>query len=63
MGVIKDVDSNYKKHLAKSRKQKQYIKDNFTLDRMTEIFTKQMEAHLPSFEPELPTLESLETYE
>ena len=63
MGVIKDVESNYKKHLVKSRKQKQYIKDNFTLDKMTELFTKQMEAHLPNFEPELPKLEELQTYE
>jgi len=63
MGVIKDVESNYKKHLVKSRKQKQYIKDNFTLDRMTELFAKQIEKHVPSFEVKLPTLESLETYE
>jgi glycosyltransferase involved in cell wall biosynthesis len=63
MGVIKDVESNYKKHLVKSRKQKQYIKDNFTLDKMTELFTKQIETHVPSFEIELPKLEELQTYE
>ena len=63
MGVIKDVESNYKKHLAKSRKQKQYIKDNFTLDKMTELFTKQVENNVPSFEPKVPKLESLQTYE
>ena len=63
MGIIKDVDSNYKKHLAKSRKQKQYIKDNFTLDKMSELFTKQIEDNVPSFKIELPKLESLETYE
>ena len=63
MGVIKDVESNYKKHLVKSRKQKQYIKDNFTLDNMTELFTKQIETHVPSFEIELPKLEELQTYE
>lgn len=63
MGVIKDVESNYKKHLAKSRKQKQYIKDNFTLDKMTELFTKQVEDNVPSFDIELPKLESLQTYE
>ena len=62
MGVIKDVDSNYKKHLAKSRKQKQYVKDNFTLTKMTELFTKQLEDNVPSFEIELPKLEELETY-
>ena len=63
IGIIKDVDSNYKKHLAKSRKQKQYIKDNFTLDKMSELFTKQIEDNVPSFKIELPKLESLETYE
>ena len=61
-GLLKDVNSNYKKHLAKSRKQKQYLKDNFTLDKMTELFTKQMEDNVPSFKIELPKLESLETY-
>jgi glycosyltransferase involved in cell wall biosynthesis len=59
MGVIKDVESNYKKHLAKSRKQKQYIKDNFTLDKMTELFTKQVEDNVPSFEIKIPTLEEI----
>ena len=59
MGVIKDVESNYKKHLVKSRKQKQYIKDNFTLDKMTELFTKQVEDNVPSFEVKIPTLEEL----
>jgi len=63
IGVIKDVESNYKNHLAKSRKQKQYIKDNFTLDKMTELFTKQVEDNVPSFEPKLPKLEALQTYE
>jgi len=63
MGVIKDVESNYKKHLAKSRKQKQYIKDNFTLDEMTKLFTKQVENNVPSFEPKVPKLEALQTYE
>ena len=62
-GLIKDVNSDYKKHLVKSRKQKQYLKNNFTLDKMTELFTKQLEDNVPSFEIELPKLESLETYE
>ena len=59
MGIIKDVESNYKKHLVKSRKQKQYIKDNFTLDKMTELFTKQVENNVPSFEIKIPTLEEI----
>jgi len=63
MGVLKDVESNYKKHLAKSRKQKQYIKDNFTLNKMTELFTKQVEDNVPRFKTEIPKLEALQTYE
>ena len=59
IGVMKDVESNYKKHLVKSRKQKQYIKDNFTLDKMTELFTKQVEDNVPSFEIKIPTLEEI----
>jgi glycosyltransferase involved in cell wall biosynthesis len=67
-GVIRDLDSNYKKYLSKSRKQKQHIKDNFTLDRMTDLFTKQVEANVPSAESfapkfDIPTLEELQTYE
>jgi len=59
IGVLKDVEGNYKKHLAKSRKQKQYIKDNFTLNKMTELFTKQVEDNVPSFELKIPTLEEI----
>tara|TARA_B100000902_G_scaffold396418_1_gene457352 strand:- start:2186 stop:3478 length:1293 start_codon:yes stop_codon:yes gene_type:complete len=40
--LIKDVYANYKKHHAKTRKQTQYIKDNFTLEKMTERFTEIM---------------------
>jgi hypothetical protein len=61
IGIIKDVESNYKKHLVKSRKQKQYIKDNFTLDRMTGLLIELVENNVP--EVKIPTLESLETYE
>jgi len=65
MGIIKDVEGNYKKHLAKSRKQKQYIKDNFTLDKMTKLFTSQIEKYLPAFNNEfqIPNLEEIQTYE
>ena len=61
--VIKDVDSNYKKHLAKSRKQKQHLKDNFTMDKMTEKLSTIVENNIPSFKIEIPKLESLETYD
>jgi|21_taG_2_1085346.scaffolds.fasta_scaffold02503_5 hypothetical protein len=63
MGLIKDVDSNYKKHLVKSRKQKQYIKDNFTMDKMTERLATIVEDNIPSFKIETPKLEDLQTYE
>ena len=38
--VLKDLEKNYKKYLENSRKQPKYIKDNFSLDKMTEKFTK-----------------------
>lgn len=38
--VIQDVTKNYKTYLTKSRKQPQYVKDNFSLKRMSEIFCK-----------------------
>jgi len=36
--VLQDVKKNYKTYLSKSRKQTQYVKDNFSLERMSEIF-------------------------
>jgi len=36
--MMQDVVKNYKIHLKKSRKQTQYVKDNFSLERMAEIF-------------------------
>ena len=33
---MKDVYKHYKKYLEKSRKQTQYLKDNWTFDKMTE---------------------------
>jgi len=36
--ILQDVKKNYKIYLAKSRKQTQYVKDNFSLERMSEIF-------------------------
>ena len=38
--VLKDLEKNYKKYLENSRKQPKYIKDNFSLDKMTEKFTE-----------------------
>ena len=39
-GVLQDVKDNYKKYLEKSRKQPQYIKDNFNLAKMGEMLCK-----------------------
>ena len=41
--VIKDVYKNYKQYHEKSRKQTQYIKDNFTIEKMTEKFSEILE--------------------
>ena len=38
--VINDVIQNYKQYLSKSRKQTQYVKDNFSLKAMSKIFCK-----------------------
>ena len=62
-GLLKDMEKNYKNYLSKSRKQTQYIKDNFTLDQMTDLFSNQLEKYLPSFNLEIPTLEEIQTYE
>jgi len=62
-GLLKDMEKNYKNYLKKSRKQTQYIKDNFTLDGMTNLFSNQLEKYLPSFDIELPKLEEVQSYE
>jgi len=38
--VLQDVIDNYKKYLKVSRKQTQYIKDNFSRDKMSKIFVE-----------------------
>tara|TARA_R110001592_G_scaffold10504_7_gene54380 strand:- start:7808 stop:9139 length:1332 start_codon:yes stop_codon:yes gene_type:complete len=38
--VLQDVTKNYKTYLTKSRKQTQYVKDNFSLDLMADKFCK-----------------------
>ena len=62
-GVLKDIKKNYKKYFEKSRKQTQYMKDNFTLSKMTEKFDDILKKHLPDNEIKLPELEELKTYE
>ena len=58
-GLLKDMEKNYKNYHKKSRKQTQYIKDNFTLDQMTNLFSKQLEKYVPSFEIKIPKLEEI----
>ena len=58
-GLIKDVEKNYKKYLQKSRKQTQYIKNNFTLDQMKNVFEKQLDNYLPKVEINIPILEEI----
>ena len=64
-GIMKDVNKQYKKYLEKSRKQTQYLKDGFTLEKMTEKFEEILDKYLPSLneEFEIPKLEELQTYE
>jgi len=51
---MKDVFKHYKKYHEKSRKQTQYIKDNWTFDKMTE----KLNTLLPKVEaaPQMQTL-------
>ena len=62
-GLIKDVHKNYKKYHEKTRKQTQYMKENFTWDSMTKEFENILNENLPSFDYEIPKLEELQTYE
>ena len=53
--AIKDVFKNYKKYKEQSRKQTQYLKDNWTIDKMTERLT----SLLPKMEA-APQMQSLQ---
>lgn len=57
--ILKDVHKNYKKYFEKSRKQTQYIKDNWTLEKMTTDFQKMVDENVPNFEIKIPTLEEI----
>ena len=61
--AMKDIFKHYKKYLEKSRKQTQYIKNNWTFDKMTE----KLNSLLPKVEPapqvqplKLPKLKKIE---
>jgi glycosyltransferase involved in cell wall biosynthesis len=51
-GILKDLHKNYKKYHEKSRKQTQYIKENFTLSEMTKRFSTILDECLPEFNKE-----------
>jgi glycosyltransferase involved in cell wall biosynthesis len=60
--VLKDVYKNYKKYLESTRKQTQYIKENFTLELMKEKFKTMMNEEISKrpkqVELKLPKLET-----
>ena len=57
--AIKQVWKDYKNAVAKSRKQTQYVKDNFTIDIMNKEFEQLMNDNVPSFEIKIPTLDDV----
>ncbi len=61
--AIKDVFNHYKKYIEKSRKQTQYIKDNFSFDKMGELinsFMPKVEAGPQMQKLKLPKLKKVE---
>ena len=61
--AMKDVFNHYKKYHEKSRKQTQYIKDNFSFDKMGEILNNLLpgEDKIPVMKPlKLPNLKKIE---
>ena len=55
--AMKEVFKNYKRYHEKSRKQTKYVKDNFTLDKMTNEFEKILKVIPEKVELTLPKLE------
>ena len=52
---LRQVYKHYKKHLSRSRKQKKYIKDTFSWDKMKDLVEDQLNKNLPDF-PKMNTL-------
>jgi hypothetical protein len=48
---MKDLFKHYKKYIAGSRKQTQYIKDNFSFEKMVE----KLKGYMPELKPTTPT--------
>lgn len=51
MGIMKDLEKNYKKYLEKSRKQVKYTKDNFSIEKMADL----LKTFLDPFINKIPT--------
>jgi hypothetical protein len=49
--AMKDLFKHYKKYIAGSRKQTQYIKDNFSFEKMVE----KLKGYMPELKPTTPT--------
>ncbi len=52
---LRQVYKHYKKHLSRSRKQKKYIKDTFSWDKMKDLVEDQLNENVPDF----PTMSTL----
>ena len=46
---LKEVYKHYKKYLARSRKQKQYVKDNFSWEKMRDLVNNKLSTQVPEF--------------
>ena len=57
--AIKDVYNHYKKYIEKSRKQTQYIKDNFSFDKMGKLLNQQLNTSISS-KPTSPWIQNKE---
>jgi glycosyltransferase involved in cell wall biosynthesis len=64
IGLMKDIEKNYKKALEKSRKTYHHIKTNFSFDKMKEKLDSILTARLPEFpkqhELKLPKMKKIE---
>ena len=56
-GILKWVYDNYKKAEEKSRKNRKYVKDNFTIQKMTELLGDILEKHNAGKGPQQVTLQ------
>ena len=46
---LKEVYKHYKKYLTRSRKQKQYVKDNFSWEKMRDLVNNKLNTQVPEF--------------